>query len=360
MKQPIWIVALLPLMAIAGCMAEPEHVGRTQQALTSEQCSYFGVNDKVTVCHRTGSSKKPYTVVRVSTEGCAQGHADHSGDYVVSSDPASPAYDPDCRAQGCFPLGAPSDGSVECCEGLEPVNGTCADINECATGNGGCEQSCSNSVGSYACSCSAGYVLGADGRSCVNTGGASGCSDGTREGFIDAAQYPGIAACSGGWSIPGIRTSSTINPACSGVSGNSSANPSGLGCNVADLCASGWHVCLNSTEVANNTAGNGCNDARVAGAFFAQREASFGFYACVETGDLNTAQNDIWGCAGTSSLMSGLQTTTPCGVLNANTSDGCTTIAAPWSCSGSAHNLGEAAVVTKSGSDGGGVLCCQD
>ena len=32
----------------------------------------------------------------------------------------------------------------------------------------------------------------------------SGCSDGTREGFLPAGSFPDIAGCSGGWSVPGI------------------------------------------------------------------------------------------------------------------------------------------------------------
>ena len=31
----------------------------------------------------------------------------------------------------------------------------------------------------------------------------SGCSDGTREGFVNATQFPNIAGCSGGWSVAG-------------------------------------------------------------------------------------------------------------------------------------------------------------
>ena len=40
------------------------------------------------------------------------------------------------------------------------------DINECATNNGGCAQICTNSVGSYYCSCGAGYMMGGDGHTC--------------------------------------------------------------------------------------------------------------------------------------------------------------------------------------------------
>ena len=41
-----------------------------------------------------------------------------------------------------------------------------ADINECATGNGGCEQNCNNTVGSYDCSCNVGFQLGNDYHAC--------------------------------------------------------------------------------------------------------------------------------------------------------------------------------------------------
>jgi len=41
-----------------------------------------------------------------------------------------------------------------------------SDINECAENNGGCEQNCTNSAGSYSCMCGDGYTLSDDGRQC--------------------------------------------------------------------------------------------------------------------------------------------------------------------------------------------------
>lgn len=41
------------------------------------------------------------------------------------------------------------------------------DINECNQGNGGCEQLCTNTFGSYKCSCNDGYTLDFDGVSCA-------------------------------------------------------------------------------------------------------------------------------------------------------------------------------------------------
>lgn len=41
-----------------------------------------------------------------------------------------------------------------------------ADINECATNNGNCSQICTNTVGSFYCSCMDGYTLNANGKAC--------------------------------------------------------------------------------------------------------------------------------------------------------------------------------------------------
>ena len=41
-----------------------------------------------------------------------------------------------------------------------------SDIDECAESSNLCAQSCSNTIGSYTCSCNAGYTLNAGGRGC--------------------------------------------------------------------------------------------------------------------------------------------------------------------------------------------------
>ncbi|KAI6653224.1 EGF-like domain-containing protein [Oopsacas minuta] len=43
------------------------------------------------------------------------------------------------------------------------------DVNECADSNGGCQQKCVNTGGSYYCECGAGYNLAVDERSCYST-----------------------------------------------------------------------------------------------------------------------------------------------------------------------------------------------
>lgn len=41
-----------------------------------------------------------------------------------------------------------------------------SDVDECAAGSDMCAQNCQDTVGSYTCSCRAGYSLNADGRTC--------------------------------------------------------------------------------------------------------------------------------------------------------------------------------------------------
>ena len=44
----------------------------------------------------------------------------------------------------------------------------CSDVNECNTANGGCNQICTNIIGSFVCSCNTGYELDSDQRTCVS------------------------------------------------------------------------------------------------------------------------------------------------------------------------------------------------
>ena len=42
----------------------------------------------------------------------------------------------------------------------------CIDIDECSNFNGGCQHNCTNIIGSYYCSCAAGYSHDDNGHSC--------------------------------------------------------------------------------------------------------------------------------------------------------------------------------------------------
>ena len=42
-----------------------------------------------------------------------------------------------------------------------------SDINECVTDSGGCQQICTNTNGSFECSCNQGYSLSSDRTTCI-------------------------------------------------------------------------------------------------------------------------------------------------------------------------------------------------
>lgn len=104
------------------CTSE-EEVDRGSVALSADQCSYFSDDSTLTVCHQTSSIVNPYVVISADVNSCA-GHAGHEGDYIAVDDSS-------CNGEGCFPEGAPFDGSVACCEGLAPMDGVCA-VDVCA------------------------------------------------------------------------------------------------------------------------------------------------------------------------------------------------------------------------------------
>ena len=72
---------------------------------------------------------------------------------------------------GCSQLCTNTIGSYTCtCDNgyqLTNDNHTCTDIDECTVNNnGGCEQTCHNTNGSYYCSCLNGYSIDANGHNC--------------------------------------------------------------------------------------------------------------------------------------------------------------------------------------------------
>ena len=51
------------------------------------------------------------------------------------------------------------------CHGI--LCSSCTDINECAVNNGNCQHICLNTEGSFSCSCTFGYGLDSNSRSCT-------------------------------------------------------------------------------------------------------------------------------------------------------------------------------------------------
>ncbi len=134
--KPAPVVLTLSTGAIAGALALPaacttatstedQQLGSAHSALTEEQCNYFDVNGTVRICHHTSSTTHPYKILKISDQACINAHSAHQGDYITSTDPNSPLYDPTCNGGGCLPVGGPCDETLPCCDGLTCSDGTC-------------------------------------------------------------------------------------------------------------------------------------------------------------------------------------------------------------------------------------------
>jgi len=156
-------------LLIAACSStrvpEPA-VDEASSALTAEQCDYFDVNGKVRICHATGSSTHPFTVLNISDNACINAHANHAGDYVAVGDPT-------CHGGGCLPIGAPADPTLPCCDGLVAQGGVCVD--RCAgvtcTASDSCHDAGTCDAATGACS----NPFKADGAACSD---GNACSAG--------------------------------------------------------------------------------------------------------------------------------------------------------------------------------------
>ncbi|XP_053776938.1 multiple epidermal growth factor-like domains protein 6 [Desmodus rotundus] len=74
----------------------------------------------------------------------------------------------ECSVGLCFNGGSCEPGSAQLCHCPPGFQGPrCQyDVNECATGNGGCEAHCCNTVGGFYCRCPPGRQLHGDGKTC--------------------------------------------------------------------------------------------------------------------------------------------------------------------------------------------------
>lgn len=180
-----------------------------------------------------------------------------------------------------------------------------------------------------------------------------GCADGTREGFVSVAHWGNIAGCAGGWTIPGLLSEDARALKCHRAAGNDGLNPPGEGCSVADLCAIGWHVCRDASEVGRQS-GSGCESAVVGGPprfFLVLAGASPQGICSPDRG----AMNDLHGCGNLGQPQSAA-----CQPLSRRMTFADCQATGVWACGAEDDHLSEAAVVTKSGPAFGGALCCRD
>jgi hypothetical protein len=168
---------------------------------------------------------------------------------------------------------------------------------------------------------------------------ATGCADGTREGFRDLVAYPDIAACAGAWNEGGLM-----------------APPMGNGCTpsvvqrcaAADLCATGWAICVNHTDMA--THGAVACDASADAGFYATLQRSHSAGMCID--DL-AYDNDLFGC---DAPVVRDPSVLNCAPIDATSGDLCNALTAAWVCADGSHEL---STVLKTAASDGGILCCR-
>lgn len=182
---------------------------------------------------------------------------------------------------------------------------------------------------------------------------AVGCSDGSREYFVDLQGQPDIAGCSGGFSVAGVSTPGSLAPACGRVAGNDSANPTGSGCTVEDLCSEGWHVCLDAADVGSSSSTGQCDPA-APNEFWLTRQVQDSQGTCTQP----PAVNNITGCGTLGGSPQDPQSCAP--LTNRMRAADCVPTQA-WYCGATqADGAIESQLVVKVGPAEGGVLCCRD
>jgi hypothetical protein len=181
-----------------------------------------------------------------------------------------------------------------------------------------------------------------------------GCSDGSREAFLDLAVWPGVAGCAGAWQVQGVVGAAAATPRCARSSGDRGPNAAGIGCAAADLCAEGWHVCRSPSELGRRSP-TGCESAvpPQLSAFYAIATGATEAGTCLAGA---AAVNDLHGCGdfGQPEDESCAPLVRRIGFADCLRSDGI------WACGTADDPAREAQLVTKGQPSGGGVICCRD
>ena len=182
-----------------------------------------------------------------------------------------------------------------------------------------------------------------------------GCSDGTREGFRDYANWKKIAGCAGAFDQPGVLGSPDLQPSCDLLAGDTNSKRDGIGCTAADLCAANWHVCRDGEDVVAHSPTGDCESCVPAGEprFFLVASGASPMGICSPD---SLESNDLHGCGGL-----GQPEAQGCAPLSRRMGFAdCLATNGVWNCGSQNDSLQEAKVVTKSGTTLGGVLCCKD
>jgi hypothetical protein len=151
--------------------------------------------------------------------------------------------------------------------------------------------------------------------------------------------------------VPGTTTEASTQPMCNRMAGNDGAIVDGQGCTVEDLCAKGWHVCVDNDEVGAKSSTGECEQAPF-DTFYLTRQAQDGNGDCVGP----PAVNNLVGCG-----TKGEESPSNCNPLSRYMRYVHCIPSLTWFCgSDLADGSHEADLVAKIGPGEGGVLCCRD
>ncbi|XP_019620839.1 PREDICTED: uncharacterized protein LOC109467334 [Branchiostoma belcheri] len=138
---------------------------------------------------------------------------------------------------------------------------SCSDINECSVANGGCDHVCTNTMGTFHCSCVTGYTLDADGYSCSDINecnfGNGGCQQNCINliGSFHCSCGIGYELNSDGFYCDDINECLSANGGCQHICTNVLGsfqcsclngyilNGDGLACDDVDECSAGNGGC---------------------------------------------------------------------------------------------------------------------
>ncbi|KAI8496510.1 UDP-glucuronosyltransferase 2A1 [Branchiostoma belcheri] len=133
---------------------------------------------------------------------------------------------------------------------------SCDDVNECESNNGGCAHNCTNTEGSFVCSCSVGYLLNANGLTCddvnecaSNNGGCAQTCTNTVGSFVCSCGI-GFVLNADGLSCDDVNECESNNGGCAHNCTNTEGsfvcscsvgyllNANGLTCDALQTCKS--------------------------------------------------------------------------------------------------------------------------
>gem|GEM_PF-3915704 len=207
---------------------------------------------------------------------CDNGGPQCPGGVDGCCEPGQVCYNDDCCDKQCESKECGDDqcgGVCGNCEGEQDVcdDGICVCMPDCEDkdcGQDGCGELCGECDLDKTCS---------DDGQCLSLEEVTGCSDGTREGFINTTDFPDIASCEATWVAQSLRGTRS-HSAC--------GNTLETECTVPeDACTEGWHLCMKNgwpKDLSDRITGDDCGGA-IAGQGWFVSGSSVSIYYCDST-----------------------------------------------------------------------------